>query len=206
MTTPFIPTAGAVRVDIQFIQGAQQIHNVIWCTREAAWTQAEREALADAIKTWWDTSAKTYFRGDFGLQMITVVNQDTQNAPSTQLVVSPVIYGGASGTSLPNHTAAVATLRTEFRGRSYRGRMYLGGIPASAINDTITFTTTFIANVLTALAALKTAIEALGAVWAVVSHFTNKLPRASGLKTPISAISMDSYIDSQRRRLGLRGV
>lgn len=202
----FIPTAGAVRVDIEFVLAQQQVHNIIWCSRDAAWTQAEREGLADAIKTWWDTGAKVAFSSQIALTRITVVNQDTANAPSSTLVVSPPIAGGGGAVSAPNNAACVATLRTDLRGRNYRGRMYFGGIPTGSITDSITLLLAFTTSLITQLGNLKTAIEALGAIWVVVSKFVNKLPRASGLKTPVSAITVDQYIDSQRRRLGGRGV
>ncbi|HEY9758907.1 MAG TPA: hypothetical protein V6C97_27305 [Oculatellaceae cyanobacterium] len=202
----FIPTAGAVRTDMQFLLNNQQVHNIFWFSREANWTEAEREALNDALKTWWDTTGKTYFSGQLVLTQITTVNQETASAPSSTLIVSPGIAGTVSGATVPTHTACCATLRTDLRGRSYRGRTYLGGVPSGGLADNLTFTTTFVANVITALTALKTAIEALGAVWVVVSKYTNKIPRAAGTKTPITAIAVDTYIDSQRRRLGGRGV
>lgn len=202
----FIPTVGAVRVDIQCIDAGQQIHNVIWATREAAWTDVERAALASAIETWWTTSIAPLLRGACLLTQITVVNQDTQNAPSTVRVVNPQISGTDSGADAPLHMACCATLRTELRGRNYRGRFYLGGIGGSKLLDQIKFTTTFVSNVITAMTALKTVIDGLGAIWVVVSHYLNKTARANGVKTPITAVSVDQYVDSQRRRLGLRGV
>lgn len=201
----FVPTPGAVRTDIQFTQAGQQIHNVLWFSRDSTWTQAEREALNTAISGWWNIN-KSYFSSSIGLAQITTVNQESQNAPSSQLIVSPVVYGTTSGGSLPANVACCATLRTALRGRSYRGRVYLTGMPKGNQYDEVSFTTTFLANVVTILQALKTAIEALGAVWVIVSKVQNKIHLANGVKTPITAISVDQYIDSQRRRLGLRGV
>lgn len=202
----FIPTVGAVRTDIQFQCGNQQIHNVLWFSREANWTQAEREALNDAIEAWWSTSAKQYFATDMALTQIKTVNQESASAPASTLIVTPAVAGTVSGGALPNNAAVVATLRTDQRGRNYRGRMYLGGLAKTATDSPLGIPGSVVANLLTALAALKTAIEALGAIWVVVSHFLAKAPRAQGLKTPITGISMDNYIDSQRRRLAGRGV
>lgn len=202
----FIPTPGAVRVDIQGLYAGQQIHNIIWCSREAAWTQTEREGLATAIETWFNTTGKGLFNTGYQLTQITVVNQDTQNAPSTVHVLAAPIAGTVATAGDPTNVACCATLRTDFRGRSYRGRMYLGGISSGDVANATQFTTAFIARVISALAALKTAIEALGALWVVVSHFTNKVARAAGLKTEITGAAVDQYIDSQRRRLGQRGV
>ena len=202
----FIPTAGAVRVDIQFVQSGQQIHNVIWCSRDAPWTGAQRDALNTAIKDWWNTTAKVFFSNQLALTQVTSVNQDSSSSPSSTLIVSPAITGTSTSEPLPNGSAMVASLRTDLRGRNFRGRMYLAGVRDTARVDAISITSGEIANLISALAALKTVIDGLGALWVVVSHFLNKLPRSAGLKTAITAISMDQYIDSQRRRLGLRGV
>lgn len=202
----FIPTPGAVRVDIQFTATGQQLHNVIWCYRDSAWTQVQREGLAAAIAAWWGASAKQYFPSTTALTQITVVNQEASNSPSSTLVVSPAVPGTSAGGALQNNVSTCATLRTENRGRSFRGRMYLGQVSASSVVDAISMSAAWAGNIITMLTALKTAIEALGALWVIVSHYTLKMPRASGLKTEITAISMDQYYDSQRRRLGLRGV
>ena len=202
----FIPTIGCVRVDIQYDLAGQQVHNVIWCKRTSSWTDVQREDLAAAIEDWWNGTTKTYFPPVMTLQQITVVNQDSDSAPSTAHIVSPAIAGTGSGASLPNGTALVATLRTALRGRSYRGRMYLGGLLDTDADDSITVVLGYVTALLTVLGNLKTAIEALGAVWVVVSKFHNNLQREAGVATPINAISMDQYYDSQRRRLGLRGT
>lgn len=202
----FVATPGCVRVDIQFVHQGQQVHNIIWCKREAAWTDAQRDALASAIEAWWNVSAKTNHSNTFALVGIEVVNQDAQNSPATVHVVSPASPGTLGTAFAPSGTALCATLRTDLRGRSYRGRMYLGGLPGSAVVDPIATSVGYIANLIAELVALKDAIEALGAIWVIVSKFVNHLQRAAGLPTAITAISMDQYFDSQRRRLGLRGV
>jgi len=201
----FVPTPGAVRVDIQYVMSGQQVHNIIWCSRDAAWTSTEREALASAISTWW-TAQKSNFTSSMALSQITVVNQEANNSPSSTLIISPPEAGTGAGIPPSNGTALVATLRTDLRGRNYRGRMYIAGARTADMQDSLQTTTAHVAALLAALAALKTAIEGLGALWVVVSTWVNKVRRANGLKTPITAISMDTYWDSQRRRLAGRGV
>lgn len=202
----FIPTAGAVRTDMQFSCAGQQVHNIFWFSRDAAWTQAEREALNTALAAWWNVSGKQNFASAIALTQITTVNQDANNAPSSTLIVSPAVAGTNVAAAAANNVSLCTTLRTALRGRSYRGRTYFGGISSLSVQDAITFTTQTLTNFVTMMTALQTAVTALGAVWVVVSKWINKVPRAQGLKTPITAISADQYIDSQRRRLGLRGV
>jgi hypothetical protein len=202
----FIATAGAVRVDLQHLHAGQQVHNVIWATRDSSWTQAQREALNTAIAGWWDTNAKNLCHSSMALTQVQTVNQDTANAPASTLVIASPSSGTRTGGAQGSNVACCVTLRTDLRGRNFRGRYYLGGIDLSALASAIQYTTGFLTSVLTTFGALKTAIDALGALWVVVSHFTGNIARGSGLKTPVTAISVDSYLDSQRRRLGLRGV
>lgn len=202
----FIPTAGAVRTDLGYVNWNQSVHNILWFSRDGNWTETEREGLNTAIAGWWETSMKSNISSSCALASLTTVNQENQNAPASTLIISPVSGGTISGLQLPTGTALCATLRTDLRGRNYRGRMYLPGIPLTKQESATNATNAYIADLLTALAALKTVIEGLGAIWVVVSHYLNKVARANGVKTPITAISMDSYFDSQRRRLGLRGA
>jgi len=49
--------------------------------------------------------------------------------PSTTVAVGEV--GGVAGDALPSYCAMVISKLTAFRGRSYRGRLYLAGVPES---------------------------------------------------------------------------
>ncbi len=202
----FIPTPGAVRVDIKFDYDGQEVHNVIWCHRDTEWTEEQRTALANAVKDWWSASGRGGSTSAMVLNQITVTNQDSDSAPSTVLVVSPTIAGTAGSAGLPANVALVGTLRTANRGRSYRGRFYWGGMDATKQLTSSTATAAFIANIVTFLNALRDAITALGAVWVVVSKFHNKVARVAGVATPITAVSVNNVFDSQRRRLPGRGA
>lgn len=202
----FIPTPNAVKTDMIFSLAGQEVHVTLWCTRTSPWTLAQRQALNAAISTWWSTGANVAFSSAIALTRIVTVNQDSNNAPSDTLVMAPPVAGGGGATSAANNVAACASLRTDLRGRSFRGRQYWAGIPTGSVTDSVTLLLAFCTSLVTLLTNLKTAIEALGAVWVVVSHYANKLPRASGLATPITAFVIDQKIDSQRRRLAGRGI
>lgn len=206
MPVGFIPTPGTVRTDIALFNSLGQVHNIYWFQREAAWTQAEREALNTALQTYWTTNLKPLLSANISLAQITSVNQDTANAPASTLVVTPLVAGSVTGSAYPAGTCICCTLRTGLRGRSFRGRSYISGLPVTVRQDDGNATVAFIGNLINALAALKTVITGLGAIWVVVSKYTNKVPRAAGLCTPVTAIAADQSFDSQRRRLVGRGV
>ena len=202
----FIPTVNAVRTDVQCVSANQQIHNVLWFIQNTTWQQADREALNTALVAWWTTYMKPIYPGTVALAQLTTVNQENQSAPSSTLVVSPMISGTAGGAASANSSCSVATLRTSLRGRAYRGRLYLGPLPNAQLTDSITFSLGQATLVITAMNALISAVTTLGATWVVVSKQFNKIKRSVGWAEPVTAVSVDQYVDSQRRRLGGRGV
>lgn len=201
----FIPTAGAVRVDLTSGGAEGSIHNIYWFTRAAAWTQPQRDALNTALQTWWSASMAPLLSGDTALSSIDIVNQDAQNSPGTVYAVSPTIPGTVGGGAYPEGTAICIGLRTALRGRNYRGRSYISGIPLSKRYTDGTATAAYVSDLITALNALIGVISGLGAVWVVVSKYLNGVARPAGVATPITAIVADTAFDSQRRRLFGRG-
>lgn len=202
----FIPTADCARTDIQLVSAGQQVHNILWFKGATTWTETDRTDLNTALLTWWTTFMRPFYTASVSLSQITTVNQESQSAPSSVLIVSPVVPGTNGGASSANSTAAVATLRTALRGRSYRGRFYAGPLPAAQLTDQITLSLGEAATLIAAFNGLLVAVAALSKTWVVVSKQFNKVQRPAGVATPITAVSVDQYIDSQRRRLGGRGV
>jgi len=203
----FIPAAGVVKTAMQFSLAGQEAIWTFHFKRTTPWTQLEREALNDALAGWWTSAMKIYMNANIGLVSITTTNLDTQEAPSSVKIISPAEVGTlSSGAAASNNIAMCATLRTALRGRSYRGRLFLGGFGVAQLQDALTFTSSALAVIGAALASLKAAVEALGAVWVVLSKWHNGSARTTAVATPITAIAIDQYIDSQRRRLGMRGV
>lgn len=146
------------------------------------------------------------------------ISQASSSAPEGQFTETSVNSGGVSeGTGAPGSVTIAVKKATLNRGRSYRGRMYVPGIPLSALSsgNADTVTSTFISNLLSALglfyADALTADSTLMPV--VVSRFsgvdpiTHKpVPRTSGIKTPVAALVVNNQVDSQRRRLAGRGT
>lgn len=206
MAVPFIPTPNCVHSDIVLAAADGQIHNGYWFQRAAPWTLAERQALNTALETWWVANMKALMTGTVALSSINTVNQDTQNAPSTMHIVSPAQAGTVAGGSEPWGSPVCIGLRTDFRGRNYRGRTYISPIPQSMRYGDNTVTAAHLANLIAAMQALLAVINGLGAVWVVVSKYLNKVPRGVGVQTPITAFAADTAFDSQRRRLFGRGI
>jgi len=106
---------------------------------------------------------------------------------------------GTLGAGLPGNVAGVVSLKTAYRGRSYRGRIYLSGIPESQVfgND---FLSSWVSG------ALDWATQLLGlgsgfADLAVCSRWHDGVKRTVGVVTPVNMVTVNANVDTQRRRM-----
>lgn len=118
--------------------------------------------------------------------------------PEATLVNSPVQSGGQVGAGEPGNVALCISLRSGFAGRRFRGRKYFSGIPVSQqVNNFLE--DTFVNDMVSAVQELITDLAANSTPLAVIS--------VVGLTvTPVvTAVAVDTAIDSMRRRLAGRG-
>lgn len=145
------------------------------------------------------------------------ISQVSASSPKGVYVESAANSGGVSeATGIPASGTCCIKKATASRGRSYRGRMYMPGIPQSALvsGDANTLNSTFISNLLgdtiAFLASIAISHPELTPV--VVSKFSGidsdgkPIPRAAGVKTPVTVYTINNQMDSQRRRLTGRGT
>lgn len=108
--------------------------------------------------------------------------------------------GAVTGQAMSNNNALVTSWSGNVSGRSTRGRSYLPVVNETTGNGN--FVTTVTANALvTAGLDLLTNLIADGFRLVVASYVSNKLPRLSALLTPVTSVTTNTRIDSQRRRL-----
>lgn len=166
-----------------------------------------------------DIAGQAYF--DFGdtvldslgdvLHLVRVVATSLESAIAPKGIYVPASpqSGAVSGGSYPANAPLVITKRTSSRGRSYRGRAYIPGIPLSASQsgDTNQVTNAFITGLLEDYADFLDlfTVEAGTPVEVVCSKYSAGAPRVTAVKTPIMSYAANNQIDSQRRRLTGRG-
>jgi hypothetical protein len=122
--------------------------------------------------------------------------------------VAPTV-GGAGSAALPANCALVASW-AEFI--SYRGghpRTYLPGIPIGEQSDPQHVASTYATTIQTAMAAFLSSINtgvptgaAFSGVLVVVHYRLNAAPQIPPQVEPITGVTVNTRIDSQRRRLG----
>lgn len=161
------------------------------------WTQANNDlALADfraSISPLHDAEV-TYAR------LVTLVGNDgpllrfdsagtTGGARTTQVITSP-------------NVSYLMRKNTTFAGRRYRGRMYIPFVATNGLTQTGQLTSAELTLLTTAAAALKAAlVETANNIASLrVLHSSSPLS-VTPAPTPISTLSAESFVATQRRRL-----
>lgn len=202
----FIPVPNTLEVELVQSMDNQIIENTLYFEFETTPSESDAGGLATALIAWWDDQFSTELSADLLLLRVVVTDLSADDSFSLTFNATPTPAGKVSDGSVPNNCAICISFRTAGRGRSARGRNYVAGLPngfvaANRVVATVTDSLVAAYNALVSLAG------GAGAVWVVVSRFTNHLPRVSGATFPITtAVLVDNVLDSQRRRLPGRGT
>lgn len=113
---------------------------------------------------------------------------------SATTVIGHIIPGVAASEPLPASVAAVVTLRTALRGRSFRGRVYQAPFTEAANTATGTILASSVTGVLQQWVAHLSALVGTGLSLVVASYHL-------ALATDVASVSVDTRWDTQRRRL-----
>lgn len=203
---PFIPTPNALEAALKWDHHGIEVCMVLHFGFSGAPGATERANLATAMHTWWTNQLKPFVCPPYLLKEIDIRDLSSSAAPVTVLSVSPFEAGTSAGSPSPSNVALVVTHRTAARGRSYRGRSYVFGWSGGVLTNEDIVSTGFVGSILGAFDWLRTPVNVAAGIWSVLSRFTANNPRSQGVMTPITAVSADTIVDSQRRRLPGRGA
>lgn len=202
----FIPIPNTARVSIEFNWGGVTVVITLFFNKASSWTATQLEDLAGEINLWAASELLPILSSDIELIQTNATDQASDSGASIDVPASGTPAGGVAQPTTAQNVAAVVTHRTASRGRSFRGRTYVPGLPITAMSTVGTFSATTMTNLLAAFAALSDVETATGSTHVVASRFTGNAPRVTGVTTPITSYTMDSNSDSQRRRLRGRGT
>jgi hypothetical protein len=184
----------------------EKVENTLAFRKDGGFSTVDMTGLCNDLLLWWTT----VYRGSMSIQLtireLVCTDLSTQTGPVVTVVApTPNPAGMVVQDSEPGNVSLCVSFRTIMRGRSYRGRNFVAGIPITArVGNTVT--AGFAANIQGAYNALPASIVTSPWEWVVVSRFTNGAPRVAGAATPVeSAAVVDNNIDSMRRRLAGRG-
>lgn len=202
---PFIDVPSTLQANIRFVLAGEQVENVL----NFSWTSGDFAAACDAVYgtldlVWWATMRACISNRMLHEEVYFVdLTSETAGVQTRPAFENP---GGAlTEEAVPNNAAFCITHRTALRGRSYRGRTYVGGLGNSQVdgNVVVPFAVT---NTVLAFNATRETLAADNVTFMIVSRYHNGAPRVGGLRTPVSlSLAIDNVVDSQRRRLPGRG-
>lgn len=202
---PFVPTLNGIKVELRMLLAGQQIENCFHVRTRGASPGSVLEDVAIATYTW---AAADYFDNlseDVTLREVYATDISSATGPVYTATSEITTVGAVTEPSVANNVAFCLSLRTDSRGRSYRGRWYVAGFTRLAVNDSAvpgSFANALVASV----DALADALSSLDVDMGVLSLVSNGVPRTEGVITPITSITYtDLTVDSQRRRLPGRG-
>jgi len=204
----FIPAVDSAKLILHMRWLNQEVKNVTYwkSVSPGGFTSTTRASLAQAMVDWWNTYFKLQVAPQVGLYAVEVINQENQNAPSHLLSVAPASQGtSATGGIALNSTVAVS-FRTALRGRNFRGRWYVAGVPDVARFDSGSVSTAYSGSLLSAFTQLLNASLFPMGTLVIASKYFNKVARSTALLTPVTAIIVENLLDSMRRRLIGRGA
>lgn len=203
---PFVEFPSGVQSNVRFLWNGQQCENVFHFDRgEAAFGDVTSQIGAAIVDDWWAV-LRDVVSNDCSLVEIYHVDLASQTGPVATTGAGLTPAGGVLTDSVPNNVTFSVCLRTNKRGRSFRGRSYVVGLAAGnvVVNEVPAPAR---ATIVEAYEALRTISLTNGIPLCVASRFSLGAPRTVGILTPITEIALvDNFVDSQRRRLPGRGT
>lgn len=225
--SPIVPNT--VEVRLLWIFSLNGAVNVLHATVPSGFavTQAIVNTLGAAIKSAWTTNLGAFCASDTSLVRVGLRDLRTANQ-SEVLDVGAAVAGTDVADSLPPQTAACVTLKTAKAGKSFRGRVYLGGfselrnqaggVMTGSVNTGIVSFMTAVSGAMTA-SGMTLAVASRGAEHVTVVRTTFHADGSSTLKTVSNTPARDAQSnvvtliqsrnqawETQRRRNNGRGA
>lgn len=209
---PFVPVPDAAEVELIYLLDGQRVENTLGFFHGDGYDVSNLQQLAAIVEGWWVAEMAPTVSEDISLLEVVATSLETENSPSVTEPAAPPVSGEVLGSAAPNNVTLAIAFRTTLRGRSFRGRNYVAGIPLSSVFNS-RIDPNAVANWVAAYNTLRTTAAVDGHIHSVLSRFSgvdangNPIPRTQGLATPVTAaVAVDNTVDSQRRRLPGRGT
>lgn len=194
-----VPNTVSVRI---FTGTANLLWSNTWYFYLADFTLSQMQNLTEDVFDAWADAIKTSLDAAYSTRSAT--SYDLGHEEGDTYTYSPTPVAGTDvGEELPVQDAMVVTLRTNFRGRAGRGRLYIAGFNESALQNGV-FITSDVNTVLAACLAVKTAAQTLGWQWGIAHRYENGAPMTTGEFRSITTYDVRSTIPGVQRRRSRR--
>ena len=167
-------------------------------------TPTDLSVAASLGSGWWTTTLKGNISDIVTLRQVRATDMTAQGAPQA---IQTVGTAGADTNvnPLPLSAALCVSGRTEKRGRSYRGRVYVSGLNRGMMSSANVMNNTYLSAFASAFTTLQASLKAANFDIVVPTRQHNGSVVSPAELNEVVAWVIDSALDSQRRRLTGRG-
>lgn len=203
----FQPAPNIGQFALRFGQANQKIENVFHCRRDAGWDSGALNEVAGVFVEWWRTSVRPFTVQSCILESCAAKDLSTLVGAAAEYTTSLPVAGGNDTQAAPLNVTCAVHWGTGTGGRSGHGRTYHIGLCNTQCGSDSRLTNAAVAEIKDAYETLRVGLDnaLLGVEFGILSRYTAGAPRPNGILYPITGVSLEQTLDSQRRRLPGRG-
>jgi hypothetical protein len=193
------PVTDVAKVELIAQLGGHEVVNIFHVHNTGGWDTPTLTDLQTLFATWLVEEYSPPLSNE--VSWTDIISTDLGVADGAQVSGALSQDGGYADTSLPANVALVASWRTGYSGRSFRGRTFLFGIPSARQESPQKVTSAFASAIQGVMAALLDRLADASQELVVVSYFHDSAPRVTPIATTITNVLVNTQLDTQRRRL-----
>jgi hypothetical protein len=201
------PAIGIAKIIVKQQLASVNVFNVLHAQTAdlSPWTPAGLNALASAVRGAWVAQVIPLQSNQISLSDVQCVDLSSDTGADATATGSNV--GAVPGAALTANAAICWSWKISRRYRGGHPRTYIGGIGGSQVTNANTIAPSVVTSHQAAAVAVRAAINGVttstGTALMCVVHYTRaKLILPVPLISLVNSVSVDTRIDSQRRRLG----
>lgn len=201
------PVPGVAKVIIKQVTGGVNVFNVMHVANPvgASWSQAGLDGLATLMRQTWVTNVIPLQTSQLTLTDVQVV--DLSSDTGVESVATGNTPGGSAAGIMAASTAVCWSWKISRRYRGGHPRTYIGGVVQTQVSGVNTLAVAAQTQHVNAAAAIRSAVNSYAFAGSTTSLVVVHYRRAKAilpvpLVSPITGVTVDSRLDSQRRRLG----
>lgn len=200
MAWPFLE--GAVKIVVEITIGGKVTVNVHFVTKKlgAPVDAGDLVPLANAVYDAYDVGWQAAASDEVEITQISATNWEATAGRIGFTTETLPLVGSVAEDELPANVAAVVTNRSNFTGRSKRGRTYYTGLHEGGVDGNNMDVSVQNLLLLTS-EGIGTNVDLEDYVHVVYSLYEDGSPRTTPLATGISEYEINARVDTQRRRL-----
>ncbi len=198
---PFIPFANCAEIVCEGVMAGQNTFLTFAFTKTGGYIGTDLQDLADEIAGWLVSDLAPIQNAGVTWVNVKATDLTTETSPVVNSTAGLPVNGGVSTGAVTNQVALVVSFKTALRGRSYRGRNYIMGVPTADLSTTTEYTAAA-ANVFASkYLDLVTTLVPPGNVHVILSRFNNGVRRTIGVATAVTEYIGKTPVATQRRRI-----